>query len=111
MSNETPFYFHPAFIGLFLTTFITGISAIITFTVWLIRQEAKILALNEKILKLEKEVAELWEELIEHREKSEIHFDKSHSRTVQDGNEKQFARIDKNLDEIKQMILKLMDRK
>lgn len=108
--NETPFYFHPAFIGLFLTIFITGTSAIITFTVWLIRQEAKILALTEKNLKLEKEVAQLWDELITHRERTDLHFNEAITKQVDKANDARFLRIESDITEIKQMVKELIKR-
>jgi hypothetical protein len=101
---ESPFYLHPAFVGLAVSTLITFISSTVAFVVWLVRMESKLATLQEKNLKLEIEVAELWKELIEHREKVDIHFDRAHSRTVQDNNDKQFARIEDELREIKRMI-------
>lgn len=108
---DSPFYLHPAFVGLAVSTLITFFSSTVAFVVWLVRMESKLAALQEKNLKLEKEVTELWEALIDHREKVDIHFDKGHSRTVQENNDKQFARLEKNIDEIKLMISRLMEKK
>lgn len=108
--ENSPFYLHPAFLGLLVTNLIAGIGAVVTFTVWLIRQEAKILSLNEKGLKLEKEVAELWEDLIKHRERADFHFNEAITKQVDKANEARFTRLESDVSEIKQMVRELIKR-
>jgi hypothetical protein len=95
-------------------TAIVGVLAVITAIIgligWFIRLEAKTGANKESTERIEKEQSESWRDFEAHRLNHEIHFDKGHSRTVQEGNEKQFARMEKDISEIKQMLMQLIKK-
>ena len=83
---------------------VTVVLATIGYIVWQVRLESKLSGISDSLRRIENEQKESWDEFEKHRMHTEIHFDKSHSRTVQDNNEKQFARMERDISEIKQML-------
>lgn len=99
---DTPFYLHPAFIGLVVTNLLTGVAAIVAFTIWLIRLESSTKAnatatenlrkalverldnKREKITKIDHEMQELWDRFDAHQTKENIHFNERVGRQVEE---------------------------
>lgn len=84
--------------------------ALIGYIVWQVRLEAKLSAISDSLKRIEVDQTESWDEFEKHRLNGEIHFDKSHSKTIQGNNEKEFARLESDIKEIKQMVRELIKR-
>lgn len=93
--------------GFLLSFFI----AVIGFIAWLVRVEGKTAGNAQKMTEIEKDLESIWKEFEAHRLNALIHFDKDHSRTVQLNNEKQFTRMELELTEIKNLVMRLLERK
>lgn len=87
------------------TVLISLALALIGYIVWQVRLEAKLSAISDSLKRIETEQKDYWDEFEKHRLNPEIHFDKGHSRTVQDNNDRQFARMERDISEIKQMLI------
>jgi hypothetical protein len=84
--------------------------ALIGYIVWQVRLESKLSAISDSLKRIETEQNDSWKEFENHRLNGEIHFDKSHSKTIQATNEKEFARLESDIKEIKQMVRELIKR-
>ena len=84
--------------------------ASIGYIVWQVRLEAKLSAISDSLKRIEMDQSNHWSEFEKHRLNHDIHFDKGRSRTVQDNNDKQFARIERDIGEIKQMVMQLIQK-
>lgn len=97
---ETPNIWQPAFIGLLITVIVGiagGIGSIISFTVWLIRMEARIANVLERTAKSEKETAEIWQAVQEHKDKPDLHFNMAVARQVEANHNARFGRLESDI--------------
>ncbi|MBK8810694.1 MAG: hypothetical protein IPN69_08175 [Acidobacteria bacterium] len=101
--TETPYLLQPAIL-------IFGISAILGFVTWLIRQEGKITQALERIAKLELAAEEIRHEIIDHKDRENLHFNERVARQVEEKNDARFGRLEADIKEIKQMVRDLTKR-
>lgn len=108
--ETTPIYQQPAFIGFALSTLVGGVSAIIGFTVWLIRQEGKLAHQAEKTAQIEADTAAIWKSVDEHKENGAIHFNQTAARLADEIKDARFSRIEADVKEIKEMVREMSKR-
>jgi hypothetical protein len=106
--NETPIYSHPAIVIFAVTTAISGITAIVTFAIWLIRQEAKIANVTERTAHVENETAQVWKAVQSHKEREDLHFNQAVARQVEEKQDARFARLEGDIKEIKQLLREIV---
>ena len=110
MNEPTPIYLQPAFVIFAVSTLITGVSAIVGFTVWLIRQEGKLAHQAEKTAALEAETALIWKAIEEHKDREGMHFNQAVARQVEEKNDARFSRVEGDIREIKEILRDLAKR-
>lgn len=108
MVEQTPIYLQPAFVAFVLGTVISGVGASITFTVWLIRQEAKIATQGEKVIQLQVELTEAQREIRAHKEKDQLHFNPAVASQVEQKQDSRMSRIEADVKETKDLVNKLL---
>lgn len=78
---------------------------------WFVRLESKTVTNSQAIIRLEKEVSDIWKELESHRMNQDIHFNLRISQQVEQGNERRFQTIERQLSQINDKLDKLAERK
>lgn len=97
---DLPPFSHPTFL-LSLAATIVGL------IIWFVRLEAKTATNANNIERLEKELKEVYEDFDKHRLNQEIHFNLRISQQVEQGNERRFATIEKQLEAINNKLDKM----
>lgn len=73
---------------------------VIALVGWFIRLESKTVTNNQTIVRLEGEINSLWKEFETHRLNQDIHFNLRISQQVEQGNERRFQTIERQLTQI-----------
>jgi hypothetical protein len=85
--------------------------AIVGLIAWFIRLEAKNQANAVEVARLERELTEIWKEFETHRLNQDIHFNVRVSNQVEQGNERRFGTIERQLTEINTKLDRLAEKK
>lgn len=85
--------------------------AIITLIAWFVRLEAKNQATAVEAARLEREFNDLWKEFETHRLNQDIHFNLRVSNQVEQGNERRFLTIERQLTEINTKLDRMAEKK
>lgn len=96
-------FLHPGFL-------VTVLLTVVSYVAWQVRLEGKISSNTTSIIRNEAELKDVWKEFEEHRLNADIHFNLRVSQQVDQGNERRFNHIERQLTEINTKLDKISSR-
>lgn len=78
---------------------------------WFVRLESKTVTNAQAMFRIEKEQSDHWKEFEAHRMNQDIHFNLRISQQVEQGNERRFQTLERQLMQINEKLDKLAERK